>query len=102
MTLRDYGAACSHAKVEEVRAEGGHIIAAQCRVCLKLLYTVGKCDGCGKDKPLHFSVAGRGNKPPKRYCYEDCYRNVQAFARKARAEAEKLERGKPAKKAVAS
>ena len=71
---------CQHEELDEIRAEGGRVIAERCAACQLLLAQYGPCAGCQKPRRLvHFVQARR-----EAYCSGDCHRAVL----KARREAE--------------
>lgn len=83
---------CPHANLEEIRSEGGSVLAETCRACGMRVAEYGTCHGCGRDRRLTKFVLSKRT----RYCTEDCLAASQAKAR-----AEKEAKAKAATTAVA-
>jgi hypothetical protein len=62
---------------EEIKNGNDQVIAAQCRICLEILWAVGTCDGCGLEgaKLLH-AVVREGKT--RRYHSVQCHKNENA------------------------
>lgn len=80
---------CEHLRIEEVKSEGGKVLAELCGACGLRVAEYGKCAGCGRDRRLTKVVASKR----KAYCSEDCYRQTMA-AEKAAKEAAAEERAR--------
>lgn len=68
---------CPHKLLDEVRSEGGAVIAELCRACGFRVAEYGKCDGCGREcRLVKFVLSKR-----KRYHSEGCLSAANAKAR---------------------
>jgi hypothetical protein len=71
---------CTHKALDDIRSEGGKVIAERCKACGLVVAQYGVCAGCGRDRRCGFFVASRTRLG--RFCSQDCY------AAKVRAEKE--------------
>ena len=73
---------CDHAILEEIKSQGGRVLAEACRACSLRVAEFGVCAGCKRDRRLTKFVASKRQA----YCSDDCYRHTMAAASKAKAE----------------
>lgn len=72
---------CDHPQIEQVRSDGGTLLADVCAACQLRLAEYGRCDGCQRDRRLTKFVKAKR----KRYCTADC---LSAHNAKLKAEKE--------------
>lgn len=69
---------CEHPRTETILNGADVVIGGQCRTCLKVLWGLGDCAGCGRaGQRLHY-VTGT-----QRYCEEQCRKDELARKRAA-------------------
>jgi hypothetical protein len=74
---------CEHPIIEEIKAEGGRVLAESCKACGLRLAEYGKCAGCLRDRRLTKFVLSKR----KAYCSVDCYEATMRAERAAKAPA---------------
>lgn len=82
---------------EAVLNGNDQVIGVQCRICLAILWAVGKCDGCDRDGAKLIHVVVREGEA-RRYCSAQCHRNEKA--ERAAAASEKWNQALVAKRAA--
>jgi len=76
---------CGHAVIEQIKSEGGTVLADVCKACGLRIAEYGICHGCKRDRRLTKFVMSKRT----RYCTPDCYTAAEQVKRDAEAELRK-------------